>query len=365
MNRSAAWSIFAWISACQSTSPVPVQGAVESTDPPLACFEPELLWQVRGPHHEHEFGVSIVAVGDIDQDGVRDLVTRCHNAFGVSSIFALSGKTGTTLWELSCPGHSSRSTCWFGSSLCGLDDVDGDGVDDFAVADPGGLPFDAREAPYGVWIVSAASGAVLSGHTEGNHEAEGYGTSMVSPGDIDGDGVRDLLVRSWTSRVEEVVDAISARSGERIWRSTVDRLRGSRKPRLELVEDCNDDGLRDFVDWRSPPAEHRRGLCVYSSADGSLIRVAPIPYAEAEPEWIRRAFGDVNGDGIEDWLVQRHWNSPGAEVISGDLGHALTELRGPLFDAHFLGDLDGDGEVEVAPVLWNLDALTVYSFRRQ
>ena len=90
----------------------------------------------------------------------------------------------------------------FGQSVAGIGDLDGDGINDAAVGayfdDDGGLD---RGAVYILFLNS--KGAVKSeqkisdtagGFTGGLENADRFGSSVISIGDLNGDGVSDLAV---------------------------------------------------------------------------------------------------------------------------------------------------------------------------
>jgi hypothetical protein len=83
-------------------------------------------WQVGG-----QFRQGPAVVGDIDDDGVPDLVVG-YPELGRVVIF--SGATGRRL--LTLPPRP-QPEAFFGTTLAGLGDVNGDGVPDLAVGAPG------------------------------------------------------------------------------------------------------------------------------------------------------------------------------------------------------------------------------------
>lgn len=159
------------------------------------------------------FGTSLANLGDLDGDGVTDLAVGAErdddggtdrgavwvllmNADGTvkadQKISSTAGGFGGVLDD----------TDFFGSSVAGLGDLDGDGVPDLAVGarhdDDGGTDRGA------VWTVLLnADGTVKAeqkiSHTEGDFggaldDSDAFGRSLASLGDRDGDGVPDLAV---------------------------------------------------------------------------------------------------------------------------------------------------------------------------
>jgi hypothetical protein len=143
---------------------------------------------------DSRFGESIAEPGDLDGDGVSDLVVgapRHLDASGVETGCAtvLSGMTGSVIYKVF--GDKKHDT--FGHSVRSVSgDIDQDGTNDFIVGAP---QLTGSDVGY-VRTFSGATGAALFTFTEHSSDPltkSDYGVA-VAGGDFDGDGRTDVLV---------------------------------------------------------------------------------------------------------------------------------------------------------------------------
>ncbi len=172
----------------------------------LSGRDGSVLFEVPGTTAEGAAGEIVGAAGDLDRDGVPDvLVARGpagHMARGVlGGVVVVSGRGGALLLSL----HGTSAAEHFGGAAVDCGDVDRDGVPDLAVGAFGASPGDRTYAGQ-VRVYSGKGGSLLR-TIDGEGEMECRGYSLACAGDLDGDGVPDLLVGSVGETIGDIVGA--------------------------------------------------------------------------------------------------------------------------------------------------------------
>lgn len=165
---------------------------------------------------------------DLDRDEIRDwiLTNPGVDAFD-SRVVAISGNDGKILWRTASTAISANAR-----SLCWIDDEDGDGIKDFVIGSPGTIDVDQRPC-----VMSGASGKLLRtiAWVNGIESVTYFGSALAAIGDVDDDGVEDLLVAAisaggWTHN-PGVVRLMSGASGKIIQMVHRPTVVESEKPR--------------------------------------------------------------------------------------------------------------------------------------
>lgn len=312
-----------------------------------------LLRSHTGPVNPNtQFAQRIAVGGDVDGDGVGDYMTsniRGTGAFPNSGVvYVFSGATGVVLHTVSgvCTG------CSLGYAIDILGDLDGDGRAEFAA----GTHLENGGGAYGgaVRIYSGATGALLRLHTG---PPGGNLFNVARLGSIDGDGVADYAIADFLRDSPTgvigagVIEIRSGASGALLRSIYGTGSAGCFGCEVSDVGDIDLDGSADLL------ASHWEGngagfVNVHSGATGALLKQFFGDCANERFGISLAAVGDCNLDGIVD-IGTGAWQGGYGRVFSGLDGALLFEWHEPQGD-HFTGlqiagagDLDGDGKSDV------------------
>ena len=176
---------------------------------------------IQGHTNGDEAGRSVSSAGDFNGDGFDDLIVgaprndqggtdagQAYLIFGTADGFGSAVGTEQVLdlsGSLTGVGFIIRgeaNTDWLGRSVSGAGDINGDGFDDIVVGAPygddGGTNAGEAYVIFGgdntatidVTTLSAAQGFIIKGDVDGDFA----GWSVSSAGDINGDGLADLII---------------------------------------------------------------------------------------------------------------------------------------------------------------------------
>ncbi len=307
------------------------------------------------------FGQSIAVIGDITGDGVPDLIVggpfhdsefSGNNGFGppqdVGRAFLINGATLGEISELNDPFFQQpvdfpKFGGFFGFSVAGVGDLNHDGVPDVLVGVPHHSNFDADHINAGeAFVFSGADGSILFTLNDPNEE-EGnrFGYAVAGLGDVNGDGVPDMVVGVPKENASDVLPDVgtayifSGADGSLIREldPPVQTLSGRFGSAVANAGDVDHDGVNDII-IGAPGASH---AYVFSGATGALIFTIAspaAPNAEKLPSFGYAVAGgqDVDGDGTPDFVIgapNQNGFKGAAYVFKGSKGTLLRSLRGP------------------------------------
>lgn len=336
------------------------------------------------------FGWSVCAIGDLDNDGRTELAVGAIQTddFGLDNgavwiLFLNANGTVKASQRISSSigglGVVLPDFEWFGTSIAGLGDFDGDSVEDIAVGAHG----DSDNGTFrgAVFVLFLNSNGTVKA-TQKIHETSGgftgplsdgdeFGWALANLGDLDGDGVVDLAVSAeldddggqdrgaiWvlnlkkTGSIVKSQAKISATSGgftgalsnkDHFGRSicALGDIDGDNKGDLCVGTHQDDDGFTDagavwnlLLNADGSVKGHQKISLAEGNFTGTLDPVDHFGASCAAP-------GDIDGDGVTDLVVGASMDDDGGTNTGAawvlflnsetwtDLGFSLAGVSGP------------------------------------
>jgi hypothetical protein len=274
--------------------------------------DPFFQQPVNFPKFGGFFGFSVAAVGDLNHDGVPDVLVGVphHSNFDADHInageaFVFSGADHSILFTLNDPNEEEGNR--FGYAVAGLGDVNGDGVPDMVIGVPKANASDVLPDVGTAYIFSGADGSLIRELDPPVQTLSGrFGSAVANAGDVDHDGVNDIIIGAPGASHAYV---FSGATGALIF-----TIASPAAPNAEKLpsfgsavaggQDVDGDGTPDFVIGAPNQNGLKGGVYVFKGSKGTLLRSLRGP-AQAFTKFGSSVAltADVTGDGRPDILV--------------------------------------------------------------
>jgi uncharacterized repeat protein (TIGR01451 family) len=341
-------------------------------------------FSASGEGQNHFFGASMAGAGDVNGDGYADVVVGAYgvnNNSGRIYLFhgganGLSGSTANPAF--SANGETANS--FFGFAVAGAGDVNGDGYADVAVGADGfsgdtGKVYIFHGGPGGLSGSAATPGFAIVGETTTTF----FGRSLTGAGDVNGDGFADLAVGAfgfdgYTGKVyifHGGPAGLNGTASSPAFNVTGEAQNGFFGFAVTRAGDVNGDGYADVAVGADGVNNYAGKLYLFHGGPGGLTGSAASPAFSANGEGAGHYFanalagaGDVNGDGYADLAVgayavenntgRLYLFHGGSGGLSGSAASAQFRTSGPAINSYFAasvagaGDVNGDGYADVA-----------------
>jgi hypothetical protein len=310
----------------------------------------KLLWSADG-HAGDQLGTGVEAAGDTNGDGIPDVIASAPGG-GYAKVY--SGRDGKVLLTLKAEGPNDN----YGNHASGVGDINRDGFADVIVGAPSNSAGGDKAGR--AYIYSGKDGSLL--HTlTGERAGDGFGSAVA--GFADKNHIFILVGAPGAGQRQTgrtyVYDALSAKPKFVIDSDETGAALGAMF--LAVPGDVDADGVPDVYasDWTNSAKGQSTGrVYVYSGKDGRPLLTLTGETAGEGFGTSPSVAGDVDGDGHADLIVGA-WQYAGAAIsggraylYSGKDGHLMKTFscRTPGdtfgFDAVTMGDIDGDGTAD-------------------
>jgi hypothetical protein len=160
---------------------------------------PTPVWRGESDQEEARYGYSVASAGDVNGDGYDDVIVGAYTyengepQEGRAYVYLGSptGPAAAPAWT----AESNQANAFFGCSVAGVGDVDGDGYDDVAV---GAYAWDGSAVDEGAVFLYKGSRYGLSHNPAwtalGGQAYAWFGCAVARAGDVNRDGFSDVVV---------------------------------------------------------------------------------------------------------------------------------------------------------------------------
>ena len=332
----------------------------------LASFAATDGFSITGDVADDRLGRAVSAAGDINGDGIDDVVVGAPYGDNGGSLageaYVIFGRAGATRTNIDVSALAATDGFIIegsgvqivGTSLASLGDINGDGLDDILVGayrtGGGGAAYviygkvGATRGTINVSTLAASDGFAIFGDQAGDQ----FGISVQGGGDINGDGIRDLVIGA--NRAADLGPStgeayvIFGRAGTR---SAIDVTNLAQSDGLAIrAASGGDQAGRDitFGDFNNDGIDDIIVSAIDGDAGGNNAGEITVIYGS-------RLFGAITGTAASETLNGTAANDAlvgldGNDVLNGGLGADL--MRGGTGNDIYVVDNAGDTVEELA-----------------
>ncbi|MCB9920134.1 MAG: VCBS repeat-containing protein [Planctomycetes bacterium] len=285
------------------------------------------VWENVGVPLDVRLGFRTCVVGDIDSDGVADVLHTVEARTGpdANQLRWYSGATGKLIRVVPPLGQRQQGAYW--QSLSPAGDHNGDGYPDFVAYAYSGYTFGTR-----VVVVSGKDDSFLWWVSPKDpRDTKGFGESLLGNVDLDGDKRPDVVVIETLTQPEPTVTAYR-NDGSVLWSVTGDATFAPGAFRvdeqIDSMGDIDNDGCDDLVIGGGKPGVGG-GAVLVSGKTGKFLLSVGDPRNRDNLGATVEGMGDIDGDGYKDFAAGGGavFSTGVVYAFSGKDGHVIHEWR--------------------------------------
>lgn len=348
-----------------------------------AGLDPLPAWTFESNLTECELGWSVASAGDVNGDNYDDVLVASEycgvlDREGRVYLFlgSASGLSSTSAWMIE-GGDSDESLGW---SIASAGDVNDDGFDDVIIGAPwASYPEGHEGRAYAFYGSASGLSTTADWVEESNVHWSGFGVSVASAGDVNGDGYSDVIIGHHNmdnpeedeGRAYVYYGSVDGLVADPAWQFENNHAGSGLGESVASAGDVNGDGYSDVIvgAFRYSNPGEREGIAYLFLSSPSGLSLTPDWEVESNQDYAEYgqsvdSAGDVNDDGYDDVLVGAPWYSNGEQSEgraflyygspTGPMAAPIHTAESNQVDAHMgysvasAGDVNGD---EIADII--------------
>ncbi|MBI4508485.1 MAG: FG-GAP repeat protein, partial [Deltaproteobacteria bacterium] len=339
-----------------------------------------VAWTAESNQVNGVFSRDVSAAGDVNGDGFDDVLIGGDNYDGSTDssgwaflyLGSASGLGASPDWK----ERGSQAGSYFGDSVASAGDINADGLDDVLVGAKLYSNGEEHEGQVSLYLGELRT-FLTERKLEPNQAYAQFGTSVASAGDVNGDGYDDVIVgapyydngHTDEGRAFVFLGSNSGISATPAWTAESNQAYAHFGSVVASAGDVNRDGYDDVIisapDYDGGQTNEGRAYVYHGSASGLSSTAAWIRESNQTDAGLASvaSAGDVNGDGYSDVIFgvpyydNGHFNEGSAIVFLGSAQglstnaawYAEGNAEQALFGASVAsaGDVNGDGRDDI------------------
>ena len=284
------------------------------------------FWTGESNQANANFGISVSTAGDVNGDGLSDVIVGAHNYENDSTnegrAFVFYGHNTSMSATATWTEDINQRFAFFGYSVGTAGDVNGDGYGDVIIGAYGFTNGETDEGKAYVYFGSSTGLPASADWTDVSNQVSAYfGRCVATAGDVNGDGFSEIIVGAM-----QYDNGQSNEGGAFLYQGYADGLRETVNWTYEINQanayfgisvssagDVNGDGFSDVIAgalYFDDGESNEGGAFVFH---GSSIGLSTFPNWISTGNQLGINFGievstagDVNGDGYSDVIIGAH-----------------------------------------------------------
>ena len=340
-------------------------------------------WTAEGNQAGGTFGRSVSAAGDVNGDGYSDVIVGAYlfdnGEINEGRAFVYHGSAGGLSLTANWTGEINQTGAGFGISVSTAGDVNGDGYSDVIVGSANFSNGQSNEGGAFIYYGSSSGLSLSVNHTlEVNQVNAGFGQSVSTAGDVNGDGYSDVIVgaqnfdngESNEGKVFVYFGSSTGPSSSFSWTAESNQADAKFGSCVSDAGDVNGDGFSDVITgaygFDNGQTDEGKTFVYFGSALGLSLTpnwTFESNQANGQSGNSVSTAGDINGDGYSDVIIGAysysngqsaegsaflfHGSAAGLSLTPNWTGESNQASSQYAYSVCTAGDVNGDGYSDV------------------